>query len=218
MNILIDELPTSVMIDDVEYVIRTDFRISIMYELLMLDEDIPKSQKLRNALNLYFPVIPHNIDRAIECILWFYQCGAKEQSVSEDFEEDSEENSEEDSEEDYLLNEEKYDSQNIYSYEYDAGYIYAAFMQQYGIDLTEKINFHWWKFRALFLALNDSCEFVKIMGYRSIKTSSKMSNEQRLFYSKMKNIHALPVPNAKKEHIDKLTYALLNGGDLTGVI
>ena len=35
MNILIDELPESVEIEGVEYEINTDFRISILFELLM---------------------------------------------------------------------------------------------------------------------------------------------------------------------------------------
>lgn len=50
-------------------------------------------------------------------------------------------------------------------YELDADLIYAAFLGQYGIDLTEA-DLHWWKFQALLKGLNDSTRLKEIMGYR----------------------------------------------------
>ena len=38
----------------------------------------------------------------------------------------------------------------IYSYEFDADYIYSAFLQQYKIDLNSIKYMHWWKFKDLF--------------------------------------------------------------------
>ena len=75
MNILIDLLPTIVNINNVEYEINSDFRTSILFELLMQDNSIGKEDKIITALELYYPVIPENINEAIEQILWFYRCG-----------------------------------------------------------------------------------------------------------------------------------------------
>lgn len=210
MNLLIDKLPDTVNVGDAVYPIRTDFRISVMFELLMQDEELSSIEKLEQAVRLYYPHIPMDIPEAVKSMLWFYRCGEEDKQSVEKEKSADEEDAEEDVEEDPAL-------QRIYSFEHDADYIFAAFMQQYGIDLTI-VDLHWWKFRALFKSLNDNCEFVKIMGYRSVKTTSKMSKEQRAFYTKMKSLHALPLPKTEQEQLDKITYALMHGGDLRGLV
>lgn len=73
-------------------------------------------------------------------------------------------------------------------------------------------------FRALFWGLDETCEFVKIMGYRGMKIPAKMPKEQKAFYRKMKRIHALPTPKDEKEKQDAITEALMDGGDLSGLL
>ena len=46
MNLLIDELPTSVFIDGVSYEINTDYRIAIMFETMMFDSELSDEEKL----------------------------------------------------------------------------------------------------------------------------------------------------------------------------
>ena len=43
-NIILDVLPETVEIDGVEYQINSDFRISILFELLMQDDEVGKRQ------------------------------------------------------------------------------------------------------------------------------------------------------------------------------
>ena len=201
MSIIVDCLPETVRIGGAEYPINWDFRTSILFELLMQDDELSDSDKIREALKLYYPTMPDNLTEAVEKIIWFYRCG-KDQEKSRRASEDS-------------------DSppvKSVYSFDYDADYIYAAFMEQYGIDLQEAEDLHWWKFRALFRGLSENCEFVKIMGYRSMKITNKMSKEQRQFYKKMQTLHALPVSKKEREETDKLVEALMNGGDLTGLV
>lgn len=45
-----------------------------------------------------------------------------------------------------------------------------------------------------------------------------MPKEQKAFYRKMKRIHALPLPKDEQEKQDAITEALMNGGDLTGLV
>lgn len=199
MNILIDVLPESVMVDGEEYEIRTDFRTSMLFELLMQDNDVKPQEKTRKALKLYYPVIPANINEAVEAILWFYRCGKEDNPQRQ------------------KMNAKK-GKTRVYSFEYDDDYIYAAFMTQYGIDLQDIGYMHWWKFRAMFHSLTNQNEFVKIMEYRSIEIKSDMSKEQQSFYRKMKRLHALPVAKNEDEKMNAIEQALLNGGDLTGVL
>lgn len=197
-NIILDVLPETVEIDGAEYRINSDFRISILFELLMQDDEVGKRQKLIHGLKLYYPEIPHNVTMAVDKMIWFYRCGKETERGGHRSGSGR--------------------AKQIYSFEYDDDYIYAAFLEQYGIDLQDIEELHWWKFRALFRGLSEDTEFVKIMGYRSVKINSKMSKEQREFYKKMQSIHALPITDAEREADELLTEALLNGGDITGLV
>ena len=197
-NILLDILPETVDIDGIEYRINSDFRISILFELLMQDDELGKRQKLVQGLQLYYPEIPHNVTMAVDKMIWFYRCGKETGNGGHGSGSGR--------------------AKQIYSFEHDDDYIYAAFLEQYGIDLQDIEELHWWKFRALFRGLSEDTEFVKIMGYRSVKITSKMSKEQREFYKKMQSIHALPITDAERKADELLTEALLNGGDITGLV
>lgn len=197
-NIILDVLPETVEIDGAEYRINSDFRISILFELLMQDDEVGKRQKLVQGLQLYYPEIPHNVTMAVDKMIWFYRCGKETESGGHGSGSGR--------------------AKQIYSFEHDDDYIYAAFLEQYGIDLQDVEELHWWKFRALFRGLSEDTEFVKIMGYRSVKITSKMSKEQREFYKKMQSIHALPITDAERKADELLTEALLNGGDITGLV
>lgn len=193
-NILIDYLPKTVEISGQEYEINTNFRNSILYELLMLDYSIPDRLKILGALRLYFNEVPLNIKKAMDALRWFYHCGKERSSKSEE------------------------PSAPVYSFEHDADYIYSAFLAQYNIDLNDTEYMHWWKFMALFKALKPDNEFVKITGYRSATIDNNMSKERRDFYNRMKKIHALPVPEGVREYDDAIEKALMNDGNVAGLL
>ena len=172
-NILLDKLP--------QYTknglkLRTDFRESIKFELLMQDNKIDEQTKILQTLKLYYYDISKitDIKQAINDILWFYACGKKEINV------DNNEKGKTDN------------NKQIYSYEFDDEYIYSAFMEQYKIDLNSIKYLHWWKFKALTNSLNENTQFVKIMGYRSIDLSKIKDKDMKLNYKKLKKQYALP--------------------------
>ena len=109
------------------------------------------------------------------------------------------------------------DEKAVFSYDFDDGYIYAAFKEQYGIDLND-VNLHWWKFRALFQSLNADCMFVKILGYRSMPITSKMSTADRNFYQRMKKLYALPLPQSVQEKYNAIEDALINGKTIDNLL
>lgn len=198
MNILVDLLPIAVEIDNKNYEINSDFRTSILFELLMQDSSIGEEDKIITALELYYPVIPENINEAIEQMLWFYRCG-KEITSSKG-------------------NGKGKSVTQIYSFEHDDDYIYAAFMDQYNIDLQDIEYLHWWKFKAMFKSLKEDNEIVKIMGYRSMDLSKIKDKEEKAYYKKMQELYKLPISKDEKEKLDEITVALLNGGDLSKVL
>lgn len=200
MNLLLDLLPTTVDIEGIEYEINSDFRTSILFELLMQDVEIEVEEKIIQALQLYYKQCPNNIEEAINKMLWFYSCG-KENDLKSNSKTGS-------------------NSEKIYDFNYDDEYIYSAFLDQYGVDLNEIEYLHWWKFKAMFKALKEDNEIIKIMGYRSIDLSKVEDKKQKEFYKKMKKIYEIPIAISKdeKEKIDKINEILRNGGDISKVL
>ena len=200
MNLLLDLLPTTVDIEGIEYEINSDFRTSILFELLMQDVEIEVEEKIIQALQLYYKQCPNNIEEAINKMLWFYSCG-KENDLKSNSKTGS-------------------NSEKIYDFDYDDEYIYSAFLDQYGVDLNEIEYLHWWKFKAMFKALKEDNEIIKIMGYRSIDLSKVEDKKQKEFYKKMKKIYEIPIAISKdeKEKIDKINEILRNGGDISKVL
>ena len=198
MNILVDLVPTTVNIDNKEYEVNSDFRTSILFELLMQDGTIEEDDKILMALQLYYPDIPENIKKAIEQMLWFYRCG-KDVSSSKG-------------------NGKSKGVTQIYSFEYDDDYIYSAFLDQYNIDLQDIEYLHWWKFKAMFKALKDDNMIVKIMGYRSMDLSKVKDKEQKAYYRRMQKLYEIPISKDEQNKLDDITIALLSGEDLSKVL
>ena len=199
MNMLIDELPTSVDIDGIQYDLNCDFRYSVMFEMLMFDDEVSETDKLKKALKLYYGNrIPKNVEKAVEKIMWFYRCGKEPPQKAK-------------------RRRRERGNDRCYDFDHDDAYIYAAFLQQFGVDLQDEV-LHWWKFKAMFQSLSESTEVVKIMGYRNIKITQDMTKSQKDFYLDMKRIHALPLPKTEVDKIKAIEAALMNGGDVSALL
>lgn len=158
---------------------HTDFREWIRFELLMCDKDLREEIKIPVALQMIFCEFPQDINEATEFMLWFYR-GSKDVKESKNG---------------------KGKDKEVYSFVHDDEYIYAAFMQCYGIDLLTIPYMHWWQFRALFRALHD-CKFTDIMGYRATETKD-MSDSMKRFYSDMQKAYKLPLYLSEQYMVDK---------------
>jgi len=160
MNILLDKLPEG--FSDGKF--RTDFRVFILFELLMKDNLLIDSEKLVLALNLCYEKMPSSLKDAVEGMFWFYSGGQSGEAQER--------------------------SGEIYSFEKDAGLIYAAFLSEYNIDLT-KVKLHWWVFRQLFYALKDDTLIKRIMSIRAMDTDNIKNDEIRNFYEDLKQKFSL---------------------------
>lgn len=202
MNLLIDLVPTTVDVGNKEYKINSDFRYGILFQLLMQDNELSDKDKYIKSIELYYPEVPpkEHRDEAIEKIMWFYRCG-KDISKSKG-------------------NGKGKSVTQIYSFEYDDDYIYAAFMDQYGIDLQDIDYLHWWKFKAMFKGLKEDNEIVKIMGYRAMDLSKIKDKEQKAYYKKMKDLYKIPTQISKdeEEKLKEIEKVLQNGGDLSELL
>lgn len=200
MNILIDDIecPDQAVVNGERYEIRTNFRTSILFELMMQDDRLDARTRVWKGLNLYFPVIPGDLSAAVDAALWFYRCGREETALQKRMAE-------------------RKGKKQIYSFDYDAGRIYAAFLLAYNIDLQDIDYMHWWRFRFLFDSLPKDCEFMRAMEYRSVEID-KIPEGQKEWYRKMKRMYALPLSKEEDDRQAAIENALLNGGDMTGVL
>lgn len=180
-----ENFPTSfTAADGTEYSIHSDFREWIRFESLITNADVPENLKFFIALRLIFAdIVPEDFHAAHEFIGWFYR-GGKELP-------DDKENSG-----GIALT-----SRRVYDYEYDSDYIFAAFMEQYGIDLSEIPYLHWWKFLALFKGLHD-CKMTDIMGYRGAEITDDLPDSRKAFLMDMQELFELPVSLTEQRRIE----------------
>lgn len=183
MTYLIDGLPRTIDVSGRKVAINTDFRTWIKYEEIMLKEDEKAQSQVLEAIDacLAEDLIMTSLDELeilFDGFLWFYSLGKKTDGISKIKEEDEKES-------------EFTNSSLVYSFEHDWAYIYSAFMECYNINLLTD-NLHWWEFKSLFEGLNQKCLFSRIMSFRSMKITSKMSKDEKKFYRTMKKIYALP--------------------------
>ena len=200
MNLIIEGLPKEVEIAGEPVKSETSFRTGIIFEEMLSDPELSDEDKLLTTLELYYPGIVFDettIREAVEKVGWFYRCGSepRKRTVGGD---DGESNP-------------------VFSYEYDADYIYAGFMSAYRIDLARE-NLHWWQFRALFRSLPDDTQIMKIIGYRSMKIPSKLPKEQKEHYKRMKRLYALPARHEQTKAESDLTEILMNGGNPSALL
>ncbi len=178
MSILTDKLANTITHADKEYPIKTDFRVWLEFDRIM-HNDAPPEKKLEEIILLC--MIPGELP-PLEAILSglfnFYRAGDKSES------------------------EETERKAPVFSYEHDSEYIYAAFLQAYGIDLTEIPCLHWFKFQALLKSLPEETKLSKIISCRTADTSNMKDRKLKKAYEKIKRIYALPDSrsNEEKEH------------------
>lgn len=201
-ELLTGNLPESFLIGDKEYAVSSDFRDIVELEEILSSEELTDAERGEQALNLFYGCIPDDVETAVEKLCWFMQCGEKErphrgrrQPARDDFRQ-----------------------QAAYSFIHDAGLIYAAFMAQYGIDLTDIEYLHWWKFKAMFESLGKDTLMKEVMHCRAVEIDPKMPQAQKDYYNAMKQRYALPLPEGVEKQLSDLEAALMGDGNVSEVI
>lgn len=194
-NILIDELPKSVTIDGREYEIRWWFRAMIKINAVLQDRQYEFSERMAMALNLFYPAVPSDIITAQKELLTFL-AGDKPRNRKQEAEAKR-----------------RQDEPPVFSFDYDDELIYAAFRQQYNINLNTVEGLHWYEFRAMLHALNE-CVFSTVKGYRGTELEKIKDSHTRQHYAELKAYWELPKPEAQQSVEDELEAVLMGGGDI----
>lgn len=172
-----EELPTRIIADDLEIPVSADFRSWIKADLIMKDRQIPKEAKLP-VICQYIGLDLSRLDVTIPD-LWagifkFYMC---EQEPRGEVANDS--------------------RATAYRFDCDWWLIYAAFIQQYGINLLTA-DLHWFEFRALLDGLTEQTQFIKVVQAR-LRDTSRLKGEEKAQAEKLKRYWKVPDDSAQEE-------------------
>ena len=174
MNIFTQKLPDVITIDGVRYGINTDFRIWMEFDEIIHQAELSVKDKMMMIFMLCFdkkrcPFFPEDPKKAMDCLCKFYSIENRKIPMSK-----KEEN-----------------AKKAFCFSQDSGYIYSAFLTQYGIDLLNIPYLHWHVFMALFNGLDGNCKLMKIIRWRLCDLSDVQDAKKRDFLRQMKELHAL---------------------------
>lgn len=91
-----------------------------------------------------------------------------------------------------------------YDIRYDGDYIYASFLQAYGIDLFDvQGKLHWKKFNALLSGLPEGTKFMEVIKIRKWKPQKGDSAEYKEEMRKLQKDYALPNDIIEEEEYEE---------------
>lgn len=184
MDLLWENLPETVSIDNEQYLIYTDFRRWVRLEHILFEQSGPFIQKISTLLTLCYQTLPPTLEKAIDGMISFYEgptyAYGKQPSGQ---------------------------SRPIYSFVQDEALIYAAFYQQYGINLAEA-DLHWWRFKALMQGISEQTQLARVMMYRSLEPSQIHNPKEKQYYRRMKELYRLQDRRSDKEREHEISAAL----------
>lgn len=171
MNILVQELPTAVEIDDQEVPINTDFRDCLRAILAFEDGELTATEKRLVLLAALYPSPPPDLAAAFDLGVQFLNGGEPAPD--------------------------KEPGPRLYSFAQDAGYIFAAFRQTHGIDLQQIDYMHWWAFLALFSDLGQDTAFCQLVALRKRVKTGRASKWERQMYQELGEAARLDEPDTR---------------------
>lgn len=164
------KLPTNVVVNNHNYAIETDFRAWMLFECILFDISIERYYKPAILMNTVLKVSPlqEEKEQIMDALFSFYRMDKPipKQQASKS-------------------------NKEGYRFDVDMDLIYAAFLQQYQIDLLV-VDLHWWQFKSLFEGLTKKTKFIEVVGYRTMDTSLIKDKIQKKKYEQLQAYYALP--------------------------
>ena len=169
-NVLLDPLPTEWN----GYPIDTDFQTGIMINQCLNDDALNEREQFMTAISLLFPGEIPDPEECGKALAWYLTEYIHDNKVNK-----------------------KENEVPVMDFDVDQWRIYAAFLNQYGIDLNTT-KMHWFTFMGLLSNLNE-CSFLHVMEIRNKKITSKMTKEEKAYYGEQKAIFAIKQHREKRQ-------------------
>lgn len=166
MNCLFESFPETVKVSGKHYRIVTDFREWIKLSEFLKNVDQITLQVCQMILDWYIDPPPNDVAQAIHALQNFMTADEMYPFCNE-----TDENTE--------IEEESHQEKQAFSFNQDAGCIYSAFLEVYGIDVETVPYLHWWKFKLLFDNLPSNTEIKERIYYRTVNLNEIKDKQER---------------------------------------
>lgn len=163
MKIITDDLPKGVFGDGVYYPVRTDFRVWLKFAQLL--EDLTPENVARAFAACYTKIMPQNPEKALSLLCEFFSGGEVSKTKNKN-------------------------GKQLISFAKDEELIYASFLMQYKIDLTDA-QMHWWKFLALFRNLGKDTPIMQVATLRNTNPAEIKDSKIRRRVIEQKRIFSI---------------------------
>jgi len=195
MFTLTDDLENEIEIEGTTYPLDLSFDVVLRVYDLMQDEYFSPNEKVNIAFNMLVDCKdPYDFELKYETVKYLMENIINDPDESEGYS--------------------GAPSKVFHDFAQDADYIYASFMQEYGIDLLEmQGKLRWEKFIALLAGLRDKTKFKEIIGIRSadLPTGKHMADERKRL-KELKEIYALKKDRKTKDEELNNMFNMLIGG------
>ncbi len=173
MNLLYEAPPDTVEVGGRAYPVYTDFRDWLRFFDMQDDAELSQRDKLLLMMEWYQEKPPTELlEESLKALILF---ASRKDALSEDTQEPAQKSTD-----------------KILSWNFDAAYVYAAFLSVYHIDLLTIPEMHWHVFLALFDALPDDTPIKQRMGYRAVNLASVKDKNERKRIKKIQDSIRIP--------------------------
>lgn len=175
-----EQLPTAVEIDGIQYPFDASFKVMLLCFDISQSEEMDEGEKMIAIYDCLFTKKAKFRARKKDALFKVYL-------VNKAFKLLIEKSS-------------KADNKKVLDFEGDFKYIYAGFMQCYGIDLFSS-NLHWWQFISLLNGMSGNTRLMQIIDIRQrpIPEPTKYNAEERAQLIKLKAEFAVKMTQEERE-------------------
>lgn len=173
LAMLLGGLPETVAVGGARVAIRTDYRVGILFERLTRDAGLDARVKVWQALRLYYraPVAAGDAEAAYRAAVGFWRAwdddGGAEDGTGAGM---------------------GAAGRRVFDWAVDGPLVYAAFLDQYGVDLAGGEGLHWWRFKAMFAGLRGEHEVVRRMAVRGMDLAEVAAGAERARVARLKRL------------------------------
>lgn len=172
------ENPNRISVNGKDYIINTDFRNWISFCTVFEDYELMDDEKLLLSLRLAYRNFNNKMlfdKKFLDSAIDFFRCNRNRNSHSGR-------------------------KQYLFDYVEDWEMIVADFQHYYHIDLKTIEYLHWFEFIQKLNSLPETCQFMKVLGYRGADLSKIKDKNERARIAKLKSIYRLQKEDDETEY------------------
>ena len=164
---MIGVLPTTLSVDDVDYAIRSDYRVILNIFEAFADDELRDSEKVLVMLKCLYVDVPDDIEKAAEKAVWFIDGGGSEIATQSD---------------------KPQNKVKLIDWEQDEQIIFSAVNKVAGTEIRALEYLHWWTFLGYFNEVGEGL-FSTVLNIRSKKArGKKLEKYEQDFYKSHKDL------------------------------